>query len=132
MKIIQKLIIAASMTFVVYSAFANTITINPSKQQQIENWKFKSIDDGMIFLLGTYSKKTLTIHVNSTVANGSKADPVTVLCNASSGFTSHLVEAGSDITCIGDFNDFASMSIDPKDFKNGSEGTYEYKPITAK
>jgi hypothetical protein len=129
MKFIKQLIIATLITFTVSSAFANKMTIkfNKSMLHEIFNWEIVTQDNGMFFLLGPESTNTLEIHVNNTTVNGKAADPVTVYCNA----TNYRVESGSSLTCYGNFNDVISMYTAPQDFKNGSKGTYEYKPISS-
>lgn len=130
MRITLKILFTLLVFIVITPIFANIIYIIPKKstEQEIDNWKFITTEDGVFFLLGEYTQKTLEINVNNTI-NNRAADTVTIYCNATTGYRAHRVKPGTSLTCIGDFNDVAYMYIDPQDFKNGSEGTYEYKPI---
>lgn len=134
MKILKNVLGASLIALTVTSAFADKIIITPSKStsQEIGNWKFVTQDDGMFFILGEYTQKLLEIHTNRTVAGGVVADPVTIVCNAKNEnvFRAHRIEPGLSLTCKGNYHDVVSMYIEPRDFKNGAEGTYEFKPIT--
>ncbi len=127
----KKFILGTFMLFMTTSAFAYFVTIqsNQSQLRDITKWEIKKLDDGYLFLLGTYSDKILTIHVNDTVENGSKVDPVTVTCNDTTGYGPHRVDPGSSITCVGDIQDMAYLAIDQQNFINGAAGTYEFIPV---
>ncbi len=132
----KKVLIASLLSLATTSVFATIKTIKPSNstQNEVYEWTIEKLDDGMIFNIGQYTKKLLIIRVNETVANGAPADPVIVSCNASNEDTyrNHRVEPGSSLICKGNFHDFSYMSIEPKDFKHGSLGTYTFQPVNNK
>jgi hypothetical protein len=133
MKLIKKVIIFTFILLTATSAFANTITVDAdqSRPYEINNWRIETVDDGMIFALGEYTKKLLIIHANQAAQKGINADTVTVSCNASNENTyrKHRVEPGAELTCKGNFQDAVYLYTEPGDFKNGAQGTYEFQPI---
>jgi hypothetical protein len=130
MKMTKNAFIAILFLLTAASTYAEKITIDGSKSQGNANWVFEKQDDGMFFILGTYTEKLLMIRTNATVKKGA-ADTVTLLCNAvnENVFTEHRLPAGSSMTCKGNFHDVVSLYIAPQDFKNGAEGIYEFKPL---
>jgi len=127
MTMLRNITVAIGVTLTMTPVFATITTVqhNPSTLQVISNWKFMTQGDGMMFLLDPDSPDVLLIHVNKTIASGQIADPVTLHCNA----TDYRVEPDSTVTCTGNFDDVSYMQIAIQDFKNGSEGTYVYKPV---
>ena len=121
-----KLFFLTMMFFSVTSAFANTIVIHSSKSnmQETGNWKLEKKLNPLYFRFG--QNKSLTIHVNNTVASGLSADPVYVYCYANTGTRNNLIKPGATLTCLFDYDDTIMIEIAPNDFKNGSAGTYEF------
>lgn len=129
---IKKITAASLISITMTSVFANKMMVQDrAVSHEVENWQFKTQDDGLFFLLGTYSKKLLKIHVNEKISSGGLVDPVIVLCNKvdENEFREHRLEAGMTLTCKGNFQDTASMYITKEDFKNGAEGIYVFKPV---
>ncbi|MBX3708494.1 MAG: hypothetical protein KIT56_02400 [Gammaproteobacteria bacterium] len=93
-----------------------------------KKWKFTDPNDGRVFLIGLYSDHSVKINIDPFLDNGKPADPLNVNCNA----TTYHLTAGSSIICYPNFNDISNMSILPGDFKNGSQGTYDYLPLDHK
>jgi len=128
MKIInKKAVVALLIAFATSTTFAERLVIKPTQStaNEIVQWEFKTINDGYFFLIGTYSKHKVVIHVNETTHQGLVSDPVTVYCNASK----YLVEPGNTLTCYGHVVDTSSMAIEQSNLKNGATGTYEIVPL---
>lgn len=109
------------------NVYANT-TLVKTRSQDISPFKFTSVDDGVIFILGPESENSLLIKVNKILSNGAKPDIVTVSCNAKN----YRLEPDTSVMCYGNANDMSWMSIAAKDFKNGAEGYYEFIPLHKK
>ena len=125
MRFVKKIILTLCVVCCVTSIYADKKSMfNQLTLPKMAAWEFKSLDDGLFFLLGPESNKILEINVSPSV-NGKLTDTITVHCN---GSTYHL-KSGLSLVCRGNFNDVASMYIAPDDFKNGSKGIYVYKPV---
>ena len=60
------------------------------------------------------------------MANGKPSDPMRVHCNGKD----YNLEGGTTLKCTGNWDDMGSTVLNADDFKNGSEGSYEWVPIT--
>ncbi len=117
MKLMEKIILVAVMSFLTMPAFASMTkkTASPSP----EAWEIKKQDDGYLFLLWPENPNKLILHVSETTSAGKTSDYVTVTCNGKD----NRMAPNTTLTCYGNFQDTISLFVKPEDFHNGAAGT---------
>lgn len=126
----KKIVIALLLSCVVSSVFASKTLLSPNNftRNEMIHWKFSTLDDGYVFVLGQ-DRQEYWIIKNNKFVDGLPSDTLEVHCN---GITQDLT-AGESITCYGNYDDISHFNITPKPngLKNGAEGTFEYvEPAT--